>query len=185
MKLPIRNTSDAYGLVAQSLHWLVVVGIVLQFVWAWRIDETDSIRQQYQLVIQHKSIGMTVLLLALVRIAWRVFNRPPALPGSMTRWERFAAAFTHWALYGLILMLPISGWIYSSAAGYGAEFWGLVDDIPDLVEQSEALEDTFHEVHEVLGWALIALVGIHAAAALQHHFIRKDNVLKRMLPKWN
>lgn len=174
-----------YGLIAQALHWLVVVGIVLQFVWAWRIDETDSIRQQYQLVIQHKSIGMTILLLAVLRIGWRLFNPPPTLPDGMAAHERFAAAFTHWALYGLILAIPVSGWVYSSAAGYGAEFWGLVDNIPDLVASDEALEEQSHEVHRWLGRGLLALVGIHVAAALWHHLVRKDNVLKRMLPKWN
>ncbi len=184
MNIPIRNTPNAYGLVAQLFHWAIVVGIALQYIWAWRADETDSIRLEYQLIVQHKSIGMTVLALAILRIGWRLFNRPPALPAGMKRWERLAATFTHWALYGVILMLPISGWIYSSAAGYGAEFYGLLD-IPDLVGTSEALEDVFHEIHELLGIALLVLVGVHVAAALQHHFIKKDNVLKRMLPKWN
>lgn len=184
MNIPIRNTRDAYGLVAQLFHWLVVVGITLQYVWAWRADETDSIRLEYQLIVQHKSIGMTVLMLAVLRILWRLFNRTPALPDGMKPWERFAAAFTHWALYGLILCIPLSGWIYSSAAGYGAEFYGLLD-IPDLVETSESLEDVFRDIHDLLGTALLVVVGVHIAAALQHHFIKKDNVLKRMLPKWN
>ncbi len=184
MSVPFRNTDSAYGAVAQFFHWSIVLGIVLQFIWAWRIDEADSIRLEYQLVVEHKSIGMTVLGLALLRLAWRAFNRPPPLPGAPPAWERWAAAFTHWALYGLIIALPLSGWIYSSAAGYGAEFFGLLE-IPDLVDSSESLEEVFHEVHELLGYALLAVAGIHLAAALHHHFVRKDNVPKRMLPKWN
>lgn len=184
MNIPIRNTGRAYGLVAQLFHWAIVVGIALQYTWAWRADQTDSIRTEYQLIVQHKSIGMTVLALAILRILWRLFNRPPALPDGMKRWERFAAAFTHWALYGAIMAMPITGWIYSSAAGYGAEFYGLLD-IPDLVGTSEALESVFHEIHELLGIALLVLIGVHVAAALQHHFVKKDDVLKRMLPKWN
>jgi cytochrome b561 len=184
MNIPIRNTGNAYGLVAQLFHWAIVAGITLQYIWAWRADQTDSIRTEYQLIVQHKSIGMTVLALAILRILWRLFNRPPALPDGMKRWERFAASFTHWALYGVIMAMPITGWIYSSAAGYGAEFYGLLD-IPDLVGTSEALESAFHEIHELLGIALLVLIGVHVAAALQHHFIRKDDVLKRMLPKWN
>jgi cytochrome b561 len=184
MKLAFRNTPTAYGLIAQLFHWSIVLGITLQYIWAWRADEAESIRLEYQLIVQHKSIGMTVLLLAALRIAWRLFNRPPALPDGMRPWERFAAAFTHWALYGLILCVPISGWIYSSAAGYGAEFYGLLD-IPDLVGTSEALEDAFHEIHELLGTVLLIVAGVHVAAALQHHFIKKDRVLKGMLPKWN
>ncbi|MBY6205094.1 cytochrome b [Halomonas denitrificans] len=180
----LRNTETRYGLVAQLFHWTVAIGIVLQFIWAWRIDQADSIRLEYQLVIQHKSIGMTVLILALLRIAWRLFNAPPALPSAMARRERRAAAFTHWALYGLILFLPLSGWVYSSAAGYGAELFGWVE-IPDLVGQSEAVEAAGFQVHRALGWVLLGLVGIHVAAAMHHHFVRKDTVLKRMLPKWN
>ncbi len=184
MSIPVRNSERAYGAVAQLFHWTIVLGIVLQFVWAWRIDNVESIRLEYQLVIQHKSIGMTVLLLAVLRLLWRAFNRPPSLPGDPPTWERAAAAFTHWALYGLIIALPLSGWIYSSAAGYGAEFFGLLD-IPDLVGSSESLEEDFRQIHRWLGYALLAVAGIHLAAALHHHFVRKDNVLKRMLPKWN
>jgi len=182
-KLAWRNSAHRYGLVAQALHWAVVTGIVVQFIWSWRIEETESIRQQFALVNQHKSIGMTVLMLVLVRIGWRLFNRPPAWPASMRGWERLAAGATHWALYALILAMPLSGWAYSSAAGYGAEFFGLVE-IPDFVPQGERLEDGLGTLHEWLGRAILAVAGIHAAAALRHHFVLRDDVLKRMLPIW-
>lgn len=183
MNIPLRNTDAAYGLVAQLLHWLVVVGLLLQFIWVWRIDEADSIRLEYQLIVQHKSIGMSVLLLAVVRILWRLFDRPPPATAGTPAWQRRAAGFTHWALYALILLLPLSGWIYSSAAGYGAEFFGLLE-IPDLVGTSESLEDAFHEIHELLATALLVLAGVHVAAALQHQFILKDGLMRRMLPAW-
>ncbi|MDT8438081.1 MAG: cytochrome b [Wenzhouxiangellaceae bacterium] len=184
MKIPFRNTDSHYGAVAQLLHWLVVVGILMQFIWSWRIDETDSIRQQYALVVEHKSIGMTVLVLVLVRIGWRLFNRPPRLPAAMNGWERLAASATHWLLYGLILAMPLSGWAWSSAAGYGAEFFGLLE-IPDLVGENERLADTLEDVHEWLGRAILAIAGVHVLAALRHHFWLKDSILKRMLPGWN
>ncbi|MFU8878152.1 MAG: cytochrome b, partial [Wenzhouxiangellaceae bacterium] len=167
----------------QLLHWLVVVGITLQFVWSWRIDEAESIRQQFQLVNQHKSIGMTVLLLVLLRIAWRLFNRPPPLPPWTPAWERRAAAATHWLLYGLILAMPLSGWAWTSSAGYGAEFFGLLD-IPGIAPVDERLEEILGGVHEWLSRAILALVALHVLAALRHHFVLKDNVLKRMLPVW-
>ncbi len=183
MKLPIRNTDNAYGLVAQLLHWAVVIGITLQFVWAWRIEEADSIRQQFQLVTQHKSIGMTVLLLVLVRIGWRLFNRPPSLPADLARWEQRAARWTHVLLYALILAMPLSGWAWSSSAGYGAEFFGLLD-IPGLVPDNEWLEDVLEDVHEWLARAMLVVVAVHVLAALRHQLVLRDNVLERMLPIW-
>ncbi|MBS3744622.1 MAG: cytochrome b [Wenzhouxiangellaceae bacterium] len=183
MKLPLANTDRSYGLVAQSFHWLVVAGITAQFIWAWRIDQTDSIRTQFTLVNQHKSIGMTVLGLVVLRLLWRAVNRPPAFPGSMSGWERRAASTAHWLLYALILVMPLTGWIYSSAAGFGAEFFGLLD-IPDFVAQSERLESVFGTIHEWLAKAILLVVAIHVLAALRHQFVLKDGLLRRMLPVW-
>lgn len=183
MHLPLRNTAHAYGAVAQLLHWAVAAGILTQFVWTWRIDEADSIRQQYALIVQHKSIGMTVLALVLIRIGWRLFNRPPPLPLGMSVTQRRIAALTHAGLYGLILLMPLSGWAWSSAAGYGAAFFGLVE-IPDLVGENEALADRLEAVHEWLGRAILALVGVHVLGALYHHLIRRDGLIARMLPRW-
>ncbi|MDT8409101.1 MAG: cytochrome b [Wenzhouxiangellaceae bacterium] len=183
MKIPIRNTDEFYGLVAQALHWGIVVGIITQFVWAWRIDEAESIRREFALVNQHKSIGMSILGLVVLRLAWRAYNRPPPYPHSMSRWEKPLAGATHWLLYGLIVLIPLSGWAYSSAAGYGAEFFGLVD-IPGFVPANETAEEILGQVHKWLGRALLALVALHVLAALRHHFILKDKVLKRMLPLW-
>jgi cytochrome b561 len=184
MNVPVRNTESEYGAVAQAFHWAVVIGILLQFAWAWRIDQTDSIRQQFALVNEHKSIGMTVLLLAALRLGWRLFSRPPPFPGAMRGWERRAASVAHVLLYGLIFAMPLSGWAYSSAAGYGAEFWGLLD-IPDFVPQGEQLESVLGTVHQVLAVSLLTLAALHAAAALRHHFVLHDNILRRMLPPWN
>ena len=184
MPVTLRNTDTAWGLVAQFLHWLVVAAILLQFVWAWRIDETDSVRQEFALVNQHKSIGMTVLALAVLRLLWRLGSRKPSPPAAIAGWERFAAAVSHWTLYALIFAIPLSGWAYTSAAGYGAEFFGLVD-IPDFVPAGEELEARFRDVHELLVRLLLAVTALHAGAALRHHFLLRDDVLKRMVPFWN
>lgn len=183
MKLPLSNTDDAYGFVAQVFHWLVVVGISAQFVWAWRIDQTDSIRSQFALINQHKSIGMTVLALVVLRLLWRLMNRIPPFPAGMSGWERAAASTAHWLLYALILAMPLTGWMYSSAAGFGAEFFGLLD-IPDFVAQSERLERVFGTIHEWLAKAILLVVAIHVLAALRHQFLLKDGLLRRMLPVW-
>ena len=177
------QVSNRYGLIAQLLHWAVVVGILLQYVWVWRIDNTDSIREQFSLVTTHKSIGMTVLALVLLRMAWRAFNKPPPYPPGMARWEINAANLMHALLYLLILLMPLTGWMYTSAAGYGAEFWGLID-IPDFVLTGERLENFMHVAHETIGWAIPIVVAVHVLAALRHHFALKDDVLKRMVPGW-
>ena len=183
MSIPLRNTTTRYGLVSQLFHWLVVGLILIQYVWAWRIDQVEGFRARLELVTQHKTIGMVVLVLAVLRLLWRLFNRPPPLPGGLAGWEVLAARVGHGLLYGLIFAIPLSGWLYSSAAGLGDFWWGQIN-FPSLVEASERLEDLFGRLHRALGVTLAAVAAVHVAAALRHHFVLKDAVLKRMLPIW-
>lgn len=183
MSLPLRNSDRRYGLISQLFHWSTVTLILVQFAWAWRIDNVEGFRARLELVTQHKTIGMAVLILATLRLLWRLFNRPPPLPIDMRRWERWAARAGHWLLYGLIFAVPLSGWLYSSAAGLGAYWWGPVT-FPSLIESSERLEALFVRAHQVLAISLGVLAAIHMLAALRHHFFRRDEVLKRMLPIW-
>ena len=172
-----------YGGVAQFFHWSVVGLLIFQYIWAWRIEETESIRLRLELVSQHKTIGMLVLAFARCRLIWRFFHAPPPLPDALSQWEKWAAKLGHLALYGLIFLLPISGWFFSQAAGYGDYWWGPVS-IPSVIEPSVAAEEFFYEFHEIVGMLLLVVVAVHVLAALRHHFILKDDVLKRMLPKW-
>lgn len=172
-----------YGAMAQFFHWAVVVLIAFQYTWAWRIDQTEGLRARFELVTQHKTIGMTVLALAILRLLWRFFHAPPPLPKHLVNWEIWAAKLGHVALYALIFIVPLSGWFYSQAAGYGDYWWGPIS-FPSLIEANEASEDFFYALHELVGKLLILVVVIHVLAALRHHFILQDNVLKRMLPQW-
>ena len=183
MAIPIRNTDKAYGLVSQFFHWLIVALILFQYTWAWRIDNVEGFRARFELVTQHKTVGMTVLGLAVVRLLWRLFNRSPPLPDHMQRWERIGAHTGHWLLYALIFAMPLTGWLYSSAAGLGDYWWGPLN-FPSLVDSNESLEDIMARVHQVLGITLGVVAIGHALAALRHHFWIKDDVLKRMLPIW-
>jgi len=183
MQVPIRNTDKAWGLVSQFFHWLIVALIIFQYTWAWRIDHAEGFRERLALVPQHKTVGIVILALAVLRLAWRFSNRTPAMPKAMPAWERFAAHAGHWLLYGLLFAVPLSGWAYSSAAGLGDYWWGPVS-LPDLVASSEALENTFKRVHDVLTTVLAVVAIGHAVAALRHHFWIKDDILKRMLPIW-
>ena len=172
-----------YGTIAQFFHWSVVLMLVFQYIWAWLIEETESITLRLELVAQHKTIGMLVLVFAVLRLVWRFIKTPPPLPATMSGWEKWAAKMGHLALYGLLFAVPISGWFFSQAAGYGDYWWGPIS-IPSVVEPSVEAEELFYELHEIFVTLLMVVVAVHVLAALRHHFILKDDVLKRMLPKW-
>ncbi len=129
----------------------------------------------------HKSFGLMVLLLVVLRLGWKLMNPQPLLPESMRRIEKFAAHAGHWALYGLMFAMPLSGWLMTSAKGYPASMFGLFV-LPDLIPADRELGHDLEEVHEMIAYAIIGMVSLHAAAAFLHHFVHKDNVLRRMLP---
>lgn len=180
--MPAKNTADRYGHVAQLLHWAVVGLIITQFVLASIIEELPrSSLERFETTSVHKSVGITVLVLAVVRLVWRAYSPPPLLPAAMKGWERAVAQLTHFGLYGLMFVLPLSGWLWSNSAGYVVNYFGLAD-LPRLLGKSESLEEVFHEGHEILATALLVLALLHVAAALKHHFFDRDTVLRRMLP---
>jgi cytochrome b561 len=180
--MALRNTTLRWGALAQAFHWLVVALILTQFTLitlAERQPELSS--QQIALILNHKSVGITILMLATLRLAWRVLNPTPVLPDTLKPYERFLAKFTHAALYGLIFAMPLSGWLMSSARNFSVSWFGLFP-LPNLVGQDKKLYDTLHETHEVLAVTLIVVATLHVLAALKHHFFLKDDVLRRMLP---
>jgi cytochrome b561 len=132
-----------------------------------------------QLYSYHKWIGITVLLLAGLRVVWRLTHRPPPLPDSVVRWQRQASAVVHGLLYVLILAIPLSGWLMSSAKGFPVVWFGVLP-LPDLVGKDKALGDLLVEVHQTLNFTLLGLVVLHVGAALQHHFIERQPFLQRM-----
>jgi cytochrome b561 len=174
------NSTVRYGIVAQLLHWSIVVLLIIQFLLAEVADELPKGAEKLSVLASHRSVGITILALALLRLGWRLFDRPPAMP-PMPAWQRMAAAATHWGLYAILLAMPLSGWMMSSAENSPVSWFGLVQ-VPSLVAPSESLGDLLHEVHEVLAGALLGLVGLHVLAALKHQFIDRDGLLARMLP---
>ncbi len=125
---------------------------------------------------------MTAFTLVVVRLAWRVTHRPPALPDHMSALERFAAHAGHHLLYVLMVAIPLSGWLMSSAKGFQTVWFGVLP-IPDLLAKDKALGDLLRTVHMILNFVLIAVLLGHIGAALKHHFINKDDVITRMLPR--
>jgi cytochrome b561 len=177
----LKNSEDRYGVVAQLLHWAIVALIIVQFVLAEKAEELPLGSAKIATLAQHKSFGMTILLLAVARLIWRLMNPVPKTPSAMPRWQRAAAHASHVGLYALLFATPLLGWTMSSARNFPVSWFGLFT-FPDLVGPNRPLYDFLHETHEIAAKLIFGLAVLHAAAALKHHFIDKDNVLRRMLP---
>ncbi|WP_298566822.1 cytochrome b [uncultured Aliiroseovarius sp.] len=184
----LTNTSQSWGALARLLHWAVAAVILfLLGLGVWMTYFVDDTLEQFRLVQTHKSWGFILFVLALVRIAWRVANRrSPALPKQMPAVERMAAKLGHLGLYVLMIAMPVSGWLMASASPLQDRF-GVKNKVFDWFEMydpfvpgSEALTDTFAQIHFLSAIALGLLLVGHVGAALWHHFHHRDDVLKRM-----
>lgn len=170
-----------YTLPAIVLHWLIALLIFGLFPLGLYMSDLPLSVQKIELYAWHKWVGITVLLLAVLRVLWRATHRAPPLPAGIPRWQRSAAERMHDLLYVLILAIPLSGWALSSAAGVPVVWWGVLP-LPTLLPASKALEHVMVTVHVTLNYTMAALVATHAAAAIKHQFIDRDGVLLRMLP---
>jgi cytochrome b561/polyisoprenoid-binding protein YceI len=179
--MAIRNTSARWGAVSQLLHWLIVALIAVQAALGLTGRLLPLGVEKLALLARHKSIGITILGLAALRLLWRWLNPTPPLPSNLKPHERFLARFTHAALYVLLFAIPITGWIMSSARGFPVSWFSLYQ-LPDLVPKSETLYDVMVTTHAALAIALALTVALHIAGALKHHFMLKDDTLRRMLP---
>lgn len=179
--MPLRNTDTRWGGVAQFFHWLIALLIIAQGAIGLTMVELGMTSTKVKMFALHKSIGLTILALALLRLAWRLGQRVPRDP-PMPRWQHVAARASHFLLYVLILALPLSGWLFNSAANFPLEWFGLVH-VPSLTHGFDpVLKAWALRAHVVLFWILIGVVVVHVAAALWHHFVQRDDVLLRMLP---
>jgi cytochrome b561 len=179
--MPIRNTENRYGIMAISVHWIMAILVIGMLVLGLYMARLPISLQKLKLYGWHKEVGILILMLVCFRLGWRMANVTPPLPGTLAWVQRVAAHMAHYALYALMILMPITGWMISSAADLPVSFFGLFT-LPDIVSPSETLRVLMQSVHEWLGYALIAVITMHASAALQHHFYYKDNILRRMLP---
>lgn len=177
--MPVKNTPARYGHVAQVFHWLIVLGFMVQFALAYYMEDLPNSPFKIEMYNLHKSIGVTLLVLALLRLGWRWINPVPPLPPGRPRWEEIASRASHIGLYGLILLQPLTGLGQALYSSFPSFIWGLKLPKPGA---NDVISDVFGATHFYLQWVIIAFVAIHAAAALRHHFILKDDVLTRMLP---
>jgi cytochrome b561 len=177
----LRNDSDSWGAPAKLFHWLMAALILAQIALgltaaSWRLSPT-----KLNLFFWHKSTGMLILALVALRLLWRLANRTPELPAGMPAWERAAARASHGLLYVLMLALPITGWIVSSASNVPFRIFFLIP-LPAIVAPDKAVADLLTLVHRGLFATLALVLVAHIVAALRHHFVKRNTVLIRMLP---
>ncbi|HEX5952425.1 MAG TPA: cytochrome b [Rhodanobacteraceae bacterium] len=178
--MPLRSTEHGWGALVRAFHWLVAALIVAQGVIGLSMVQMDLTPAKVRVFALHKSIGMTILALVLLRIAWRLTERRPADPPAMPHWQRQAAHALHLALYVLILALPLSGWWFNSAANAPLVWFGWLD-LPSLTGGLDPVwKPRALLLHQTLFWVLAALLVGHVGAALWHHFGQRDDVLRRM-----
>lgn len=175
------NAAPGYTRVAIVLHWLVALTVLCAFPLGMYMRELPLSPTKLQLYSYHKWLGISVLLLVATRLAWRIGHRPPPLLPGMPRWQEIAAYATHHSLYLLMLVIPLSGWLMSSALGFSVVWFGVVP-LPDLVGKDQQLGELLKDVHATLNFTLLALILVHAAAAVKHHLFDHDGTLARMLP---
>ena len=177
----MNTTFTPYTAVAKGLHWLMALLILGLLVLGMYMHDLPLSPQKLALYSWHKWAGVTAFVLVWLRLAWRVTHRPPALPEGMAPLMRLAAHAGHAALYGLMVVIPLSGWLMSSAKGFQTVWFGVLP-IPDLVGKDKELGDLLQQVHQALNLLLMLTLTGHVAAALWHHFVLKDDTLRRMHP---
>jgi len=176
------NLSNRYTITAMSLHWFMAVLLICLFAVGVYMHELPLSPWKLQVYSWHKWAGVTAFILVLARLAWRFTHRPPPLPINMSRSAELAAHAGHASLYILMIAIPLTGWLMSSAKGFQTVYFGIIP-IPDLLAKNKELGNLLREVHETLNFILAAVVIGHTAAAFKHHLVNKDDVLTRMLPR--
>lgn len=186
MQNKLSTTMKRYSFPAIALHWLSAIALFTAFGLALYMDDLPRSSMQKLVAMNwHKWAGTTVLFLTVLRLVWRFIKRPPALPESivnaMPSWQRMAHHGTHHLMYALLVIVPLSGWLYSSAAGFPIVWFGVLQ-LPDLVGRNPELAQMIKPIHEPAAYTLIFLIALHVAAAVKHQWFDKDHLIERMLP---
>jgi cytochrome b561 len=181
---PFENEEDRYGAVALLFHWsmaLLVIGLAALGLYMVTLPDVGFNTTKVRLVLLHKELGVLAFILFATRLSWRVTQILPRLVENLPDWQKVTARFVHLSFYALLFALPVTGYLMSSAAGIPVSFFDLFM-LPDLVHRDADLFARYVAIHQWLGYALTLFIFIHAGAALGHHFVSKDNTLRKMLP---
>ena len=178
----LRNDQDHYGPIAQFLHWATVALLIALFALGWYMTELPIGPEKIELYNLHKSIGVTVLLLAGLRVIWRLITPPPPLPAAMPGWERSVARANHILLYALLFAQPLVGLLHSWSANFTVVVFGAVS-LPSLTPPAKGLVEILSTLHWAISYAILVLVALHVLAVVKHQVVDKDRMLSRMLPR--
>lgn len=177
--MSIRNTENSYGWLAKFFHWVISPLIIVMLIFGFFLDKLSKDFQPTA-YNYHKLTGLLILTLVVLRILWTVINPKPKLPEDTLLWQRIAEHVVQGLMYVSIFMMPLVGWLGASYAGYAPHLGQLQLKLPVSHDLSKA--ELFFKLHELFAFLLIGLLIIHVSAALYHHIIKKDMILKRMLP---
>jgi cytochrome b561 len=180
----LKSDKQHWGSLAQFFHWTIVLLILVQGTLGLVMVDLPKKPSIIPLFSLHKSIGMTILFLAVLRLGWRAFDRRPADPAGMPKWQVFGAHAGHMLLYVLLFLVPLSGWWFDSVSGLRPLYWFNLFEIPHMATPDPALKQLARDRHELLFWILVVVAAGHAAMAFVHQFINRDGTLSRMLPTW-
>lgn len=176
----IFNTTTTYGTVAKFFHWVIFFLVAMMIIGGFFMEDVPEDWKGF-VYNAHKLTGLTILVLMVLRLLWAFMNTKPTLPVMTKAWEKVAERVVHGLLYVTLIAMPLLGWIGSTAAGRAPKLGSWAIALP--IAEDKGLKEWAFEWHETLAWVIIVLVTIHVAAALFHHLIKKDDVLRRMLPK--
>lgn len=181
--MPIKNTHYTFGSITKLFHWALVILLLIQYVsvlWVLYMLPEHSPEAGFYIGKIHKPFGMLTLGIAVLAILWQFFNVHPTFPPMMSILEKRTARIVHTLLYLCLVIMPVTGLIFTTAGGRPPNFFGLYQ-VPQFIEPNKEVSDIVFGIHETTGYFLIALIALHTLAALKHHYINRDPVLKRML----
>lgn len=179
--MTIKNTDQRWGAVSQSLHWAIVLLIATIAIIGLTMTDMANGPSKIKIYALHKSLGLTLLTLVVLRLLWRFYAGAPKPVAGTPHWQERIASLTHWALYLLMFAMPITGWLFNSSSGYPLQYFGLFN-LPKIAAVNPGLAELSESLHENGFWLLLLLVLAHAGAALYHHVFQNDDTLRRMLP---
>ena len=178
----LKSDAQHWGSLAKIFHWTIVLLIIVQATVGLVMVDLPKKPNIIPVYSFHKSVGMTILALAVLRLVWRLFDRRPEEHPSIPRWQALGARAGHALLYGLLFLVPLSGWWFDSVSSLRPLYWFDLFKIPHLVEPDQALKEFARGTHEFLFWVLVVVALGHAAMAFIHQFINHHGTLARMLP---
>jgi cytochrome b561 len=177
----IRNTASSWGGVSRWFHWILGVMIIGMLAFGWWMNHIPARADRFFYRSIHADIGYLVLLLTAIRLIWRGINPTPALPGDTPRWQSIAAHVSHGALYAVTIVVAMLGWAHSGAHKPDYADWFALFRVPQFTSPDKITADIYEDRHIYAAYVLLALIAIHIAAAVWHHFIRRDRVAARMI----